>query len=314
MKKAIIALASVVTLAACHANYDKTPSGLPYKIIHTGSTTGMKLSAAKFVKVDMEYSVLRRGKDSVLSTTFGKFPQYAAVDTGARTAYSYMEVLHYCSVGDSVIFNLSADTLRKHNINLPVEIFPKGSSIKGIMKVVNAFTKREDIMADVTKEQAKSKGKEDKVMQDYMAKNHLTGQKTANGVYVCVQQPGEGPKAELGKVAFVKYRGYLLSGEVFDTNMDSTKGHTQPYPVNVGAHGVIPGWEEALPYFAKGGKGIILVPSELGYGQQGNQAIPPNSILAFDMEVTDVQAAPPAQQQMQLPAAPQQAQPQPGNK
>jgi len=310
MKKAIIALTSVVTLAACHANYDKTPSGLPYKIIH-GSSTGAKLATAKFVKLDIEYSVLRHEKDSVLNSTFGKFPQYNPIDTGARTAYSYMEILPKCSVGDSVVFNLSADTLRKHNINLPVEIFPRGSSIKGKLKILAAFTKREDIMADVAKEQAKAKGQEDKVIQDYMAKKHITAQKTANGVYVALQQPGDGPKAEVGKVAYVKYRGYLMSGEVFDTNMDSTRGHTEPYPVNVGAHGVIAGWEEALPYFAKGGKGVIIVPSELGYGQQGSGAIAPNSILVFDIEVTDVQA-PAAQPQMKLPPAPQQGQP--GNK
>jgi len=32
MKKAIIALATIALLASCHANYDKTRTGLVYKI------------------------------------------------------------------------------------------------------------------------------------------------------------------------------------------------------------------------------------------------------------------------------------------
>ncbi len=75
--------------------------------------------------------------------------------------------------------------------------------------------------------------------------------------------------------------------------MDSTKGHTDPIEVPVGMHQVIPGWDEALPYFGKGGKGKILVPSMLGYGPQGRGAdMPPYSNLIFDVEILDVKNAP----------------------
>jgi len=40
----------------------------------------------------------------------------------------------------------------------------------------------------------------------------------------------------------------------------------------------------------KGSKGKFIIPSPLGYGENGAGAmIPPNSILVFDVEVTDVQ-------------------------
>ena len=294
MKKAIIAITSIVILASCHANYQKASSGLVYKIFP--GTGGAKLADAKFVKLNIEYTVKRSNKDSVLNSSFGKFPQFSPIDTGAKVAYTYMELLPKCSVGDSVEFTLSADTLRKRNINLPLDVFPKGDLIKGKMKILNAFKTREEIMADIDKENTLQKGREVKDIQDYMAKNHMaTAQKTKNGAYVIVDQPGVGPKADSGKVAMVKYKGYFLStGVVFDTNMDSTRGHTDPYPVKIGAHGVIPGWEETLPYFAKGGKGKIIVPSELGYGPQPYNGIPANSTLVFDIEVWDVKDAPPA--------------------
>src|SRR3954470_15705078 len=91
------------------------------------------------------------------------------------------------------------------------------------------------------------------------------------------------------------YKGYFLTNtdKVFDTNMDTSKGHTNPIDVSVGSGSVIPGWEEALPYFGKGGKGKIYVPAMLAYGPQGSQgAIPPYSNLIFDVEVKDVKDAP----------------------
>lgn len=301
MKKAIIAIASIVFLASCHANYDKAPSGLVYKIFP--GKGGAKVALAKFVKLDIEYSVKRHGKDSILNSTFGKFPQFNPIDTGgSRVAYSYMEILPKCNVGDSVEFSLSVDTLRKRNVNLPLDVFPKGDFIKGRIKVLGAFTTREEIMADVAKEEAKQKAREAKGIDDYVAKTHMNNiQKSKNGVYISIENPGTGMKADTGKLAMVRYKGYYMTGEVFDTNIDSSKGHAsaEGYPVTVGAHGVIPGWEEALPFFGKGGKGKIVVPSALGYGPQPYNGIPGNSTLVFDLEIVDVKDAPPQQPQGQ---------------
>lgn len=309
MKKAIIALSTFITLAACHANYDKAPSGLIYKIFPGNG--GAKLATAKFVKLNIEYALTKNGKDSILQTTFGKFPQFSPIDTTpARVAYSYMEIVPKCSVGDSVEFTISIDTLRGRNVNLPANIFPKGEFIKGKMKILNAYNTREEIMADVKKEQDLDISRQAKVMEDYLAKNNIKAQKTKNGAYVLVEQPGTDPKADSGKQVFVKYRGYLLDGgTVFDTNMDSSKGHIDPYPVVIGEHHVVAGWEECLPYFGKGGKGKMFIPAGLGYGPQGNgPAIPPNASLGFDVEITDVKDAPPAQQNPMM-GMPQQQRP-----
>ena len=38
----------------------------------------------------------------------------------------------------------------------------------------------------------------------------------------------------------------------------------------------------------KGGKGILIIPSALGYGVGGNSSIPPNSVLIFNIHLLDV--------------------------
>jgi FKBP-type peptidyl-prolyl cis-trans isomerase FkpA len=43
-----------------------------------------------------------------------------------------------------------------------------------------------------------------------------------------------------------------------------------------------------MKYFGKGGKGRLLIPSPLAYGDRDMGEIPSNSALIFDIEVVDV--------------------------
>ena len=72
------------------------------------------------------------------------------------------------------------------------------------------------------------------------------------------------------------------SGTLVESSWDS--GQTATFPLS----GVIAGWQQGIPLFKKGGKGILLIPSELGYGNVSQGAIPENSVLIFDIELIDV--------------------------
>jgi FKBP-type peptidyl-prolyl cis-trans isomerase FkpA len=54
---------------------------------------------------------------------------------------------------------------------------------------------------------------------------------------------------------------------------------------------VVKGWEEGLPYFGKGGKGMLYVPFWQGYGATGPMNTP-YATMVFDIEITDVQSMP----------------------
>ena len=44
----------------------------------------------------------------------------------------------------------------------------------------------------------------------------------------------------------------------------------------------------SLGLVGEGGKLVLYIPSDLAYGERGNQAIAPNSVLVFDVEVLKV--------------------------
>lgn len=95
---------------------------------------------------------------------------------------------------------------------------------------------------------------------------------------------GNGDSPVRGQAVAVHYTGWLFpSGEKFDSSVD----RKSPFQFVVGVGQVIKGWDEGVQTMKVGGKRVLLVPSELGYGDRnvGNGKIPPNSTLKFEVEL-----------------------------
>ncbi len=114
------------------------------------------------------------------------------------------------------------------------------------------------------------------------AKKMLGFQTTASGLGYKIIEQGNGKKPEKGKNVKVHYKGILEDGTVFDSSYD----RGQPFEFPLGMGRVIKGWEEGIPLFNVGGKGILRIPPELGYGNAGaGNIIPPNATLIFEVEI-----------------------------
>jgi peptidylprolyl isomerase len=130
---------------------------------------------------------------------------------------------------------------------------------------------------------------DDALIQKYLAANSITNaQKQASGLYyVPVVANATGTQAVAGKTVSVLYTGKLLDGSTFDAS--SQRGNT-PFSFTLGAKQVIPGWDEGIALMRKGEKATLLIPSAQAYGPNSpSTAIPANSVLRFDVELTDVQ-------------------------
>jgi len=115
------------------------------------------------------------------------------------------------------------------------------------------------------------------MIQEYLADNNLTAQSTASGLHYIIQTPGTGANPTLASQVTVHYKGYFLDGKVFD----QTTSNPATFPLS----NVIRGWQEGIPLFKKGGKGVLLIPSALGYGRNPPPSIPRNAVLVFDVEL-----------------------------
>jgi len=113
-----------------------------------------------------------------------------------------------------------------------------------------------------------------------LLEKHPGLQETDNGILFQIVEEGSGPKPTAGVEVSVHYTGTLLSGVTFD----SSRGRG-PLEFNVGTGQVIPGWDQTLLDMKKGEKRNIFLPPALAYGSRGVGPIPPNSWLAFEVEL-----------------------------
>lgn len=119
----------------------------------------------------------------------------------------------------------------------------------------------------------------DAVFMEYIDQNGLTATRTDDGLYYVTDRTGNGRFPSQTTSVTVDYKGYFLNGLQFDSSYD------RGMPATFSLQGVIQGWTKGVPLFDEGSKGTLFVPSYLAYGQQGNQSIPPNSPLIFDIEL-----------------------------
>ena len=115
--------------------------------------------------------------------------------------------------------------------------------------------------------------------------------KTASGLEYTEVKAGDGPAPQAGDIVSVHYTGKLTDGKKFDSSVD----RGQPFQFPLGAGRVIKGWDEGIALMKKGGKAILTIPPELGYGARGaGGVIPPNATLVFEVELVDILAGAPA--------------------
>jgi peptidylprolyl isomerase len=98
--------------------------------------------------------------------------------------------------------------------------------------------------------------------------------------------PGTGAEAVAGKNVTVQYVGVACStGKQFDASWDGG----EPFPFDLGAGSVIPGWDQGVVGMKVGGRRQLVIPPELAYGENGSPpTIAPDETLIFVIDLLEV--------------------------
>merc|ERR1712234_66463 len=116
-------------------------------------------------------------------------------------------------------------------------------------------------------------------------------QLTASGLGVeYLSKPDECERlAKNGDMLEMHYTGTLEDGKKFDSSRD----RSEPFKFQIGVGQVIKGWEEGTLGMCVGEKRKLIVPPELGYGDQGaGDIIPGGATLYFEVELMDTEEGP----------------------
>jgi len=103
---------------------------------------------------------------------------------------------------------------------------------------------------------------------------------------------GSGAVANDGDVVQVNYTGWLYDANAADHHgkeFDSSLENGEPIRFTLGAGEVIQGWDQGIRGMHVGGKRTLIIPAQLAYGGRGaGDAVPPNAVLVFDVELVGV--------------------------
>ena len=277
MRKIILVILGCLLLVSCgnkYKGFKKTENGLYYRFLVENPTRHV---AANDEIVYLEMSI-RTEKDSVVVPP----KQISVMMQMPRFKGDIYEALSLMHEGDSAEFIINA---KKY-----FEIYNYGQIPDFVKddKTMLWFTIRID--AFQTLEQYKMAAENAKLdaeklaIENYLKTNNITVSPQASGLYYIETKEGKGKNAAPGKTVHVHYTGRLLDGTVFDSSIGR-----EPFSFQLGSGQVIKGWDEGIALMKKGGKAMLLIPSNLAYGERNAGNIPPYSPLLFEVELVDVE-------------------------
>lgn len=289
-------------MIACEKKTLTTTDGIDYTYIEEGEE---KPKNGEFV---VYHFTAKTGKDSTFISSYDQpTPAYLQYNDSTEKQSGIDEIFLGLKKGDSIVINSTAEKVFGAAGLPPFLTNEENVSISiGVLDVL-----QEEVFQDYFNDLAEANQKKEsekavvqleediKTLEDYISENNLDATKTESGLFYVIEEEGNGPEVDEGDTVAVNYTGYVLDGTVFDTSLESvakesntfTEGRPyEPIEFQVGMGRVIPGWDEGLQYLKQGSKAKLLIPSTLAYGnRQASEVIKANSVLIFDVEVTDVQ-------------------------
>ncbi|TKC12083.1 peptidylprolyl isomerase [Pedobacter polaris] len=319
MKKSlVILLAATLGLAAC--NREKKGAGGLLYTIHN-SEEKEKIKEGDIVKMNF---VQKNDKDSVFYSSYeNEVPQ---VFQAQKKMYAgdNQDALTLLGEGDSATFKINLDTMAHYTKQPKNEMFKNDKYITFVVKIEKVFKKNageadsafqkrasEFFQADFKATMDKIKNAEDGKLKKYVEDKGLKTTVAASGLHYVIKTPGSAQRPVLGDTVEINYTGSATKKDkdgkytVFDTSDQKTakesgldkKQMGRTYGPTKMVYGqTVPGFTEALSLIGPGGKVTVVMPSKLGYGEQGNPqaGITPYAPIAFDIEIVKIIKGKPA--------------------
>jgi len=272
---AILVLVAFTSLACSskYAGYDKTSSGLYYKLYNVSKDT-LKPKQGDWVSLNMRYVY----KDSVL------FDSKKAMGSPVRFQLppsdfkgDIYEGIQMMSAGDSASFIINADSLFLKTFRQKAR--PPFIDSNSIIHFYITLLSVDSPQSLMTKEQ--------EALKKFLEDQKITIEPLASGLYFIQETPGAGAGIDTGTWVKLNFKVSLVDGKQIFSSYD----RGEPMKFEYGKRFDTPGMEEGIKLLKKGGKAKLVVPSKIGFGEMGRGAIvPPYSTLVYEVEILDLQS------------------------
>jgi len=274
----------ILFFSSCNNNYPgftRSKTGIYYALHKIGEST-VKARYGDYIITDISYQTM---KDSVFFKGRRKFKLEAPL-----SQKSVNECFTMLSQGDSASFIIPAydfftNTLGKtmpsfiqsnENMKISANIVEIQSEEEYVSEK-EAFLKWIDDFSEYEKE----------ILRQFLKGSRISVKPTSSGLYYIKLVAGNGKKVKIGDTLVIDYEGRFLNGKFFD----STVKRYEPFQFVYGQEWqVIKGLEEGVGMMEEGEKALLIVPSDLAFGQEGSSTgvIPPYTSLIYELELKKI--------------------------
>ncbi len=271
---------AILMATSCTNKFDgySHKNGIYYKLITIGDTVDLPM-AGNYVTTQLRYATT---SDSVFFTGNRTFQLTEPEFDG-----SIDECFLMLSVGDSASFIIDAEKFFHQTLQCQMPSFLHKGDMMKIDIRMNDIRTEEQYRQD--KEEflkwIEDFGEYEKlVLHNFIEKQKIDVEPSESGMYFINIFPGSGKPVEYGDIVTVNYEGRFLNGKFFD----STIKRNQPFEFVYGTEmQVIPGLEDAIGRMREGQRALIILPSDLAWGEKGSSTgiIPPFTTVIYELEL-----------------------------
>ena len=194
------------------------------------------------------------------------------------------------------------DSIQQNDIIEKIEIIRVGKNVKEF----DAATEFSNYFQKIEEKQRLIQEKKDGVkaaLVEFVKENETRATVLPSGLKIISIKKGTDERPTIGSKVLVNYAGYFTTGDLFDSNIkeiaqlygkfDRRRESMNGYNPNLMDYSpdakLIAGFKEGLMQMNFGDKVLLIIPSHLGYGEQGMRgAIPPNTDLLFELEILEI--------------------------
>ena len=267
---------------APYPGYSRITGDLYLKLYELGEEHA-KIKPGNYVTVSLRY---RKIDDSLFFAGIRKFSLEES-----KYAGSFSRAIQLLSKGDSAGFIINSENFFQKTLNRNLPGFLIHDEMMKIdIRVLKVqtnieFQSEKNLFLKWVKEFESS---EFQIIQRYLETQQLDVKPDPGGVYFLSHNKGTGAFVERGKRVWIHYEGKFLNGQFFD----SSRNRKAPLDFVYGQEMVIlKGLDYALGRMREGGEALVLIPSDLAFGNTGSAGgvVPPYSTLIYKLEVMKVE-------------------------
>ncbi|HTB05473.1 MAG TPA: FKBP-type peptidyl-prolyl cis-trans isomerase [Bacteroidia bacterium] len=202
---------------------------------------------------------------------------------------SYEKILLNSEEGDSVNFIVPAYPVFANILHTPVPFFLHKDDMIKVNVRINSLLNSEQFTARMKEVKANKEDldlQEQVDLQKYIKGNHIPLTMKEDNVYLVPMHKGSGSGIKRGDLLSLAYKGYFLSGRMFDSISERN-----PLQFRYGDTAqVVKGLEIGLKKMQEGEQAKIIIPSQLAFGENGSSTgiVPPFTTVIYEVRLLKV--------------------------